>query len=133
MVMATDTAGVTATAIAGMAGTPGIVITRITDITTTIPGIDTLLTGMYTPASVDPLTSSDRSMGQNGSPAEPDWFRTPPDPGRIFINDSKTWVEIQDHLVIQERGNVRSRTPINDMKAPAGMQYHPVIQEQGKT
>jgi hypothetical protein len=116
-----------------MAGTPGTVITRITDITTTIPGIDTLLIGMYTPASVGPLTSSDRSMGQNGSPAEPDRFRTPPDRGRIFINDNKTLAEMQDHLVIQEWGNVRSRTPINDMKALAGMQYHPVFQEQGKS
>jgi hypothetical protein len=40
---------------------------------------------------------------------------------------------MQDHLVIQEWGNVRSRTPINDMKALAGMQYHPVFQEQGKS
>jgi hypothetical protein len=104
MVMATDTAGVTATAIAGMAGTPGIVITHTTGITTTIPGVDTLLTGIYTPASVDPLTSSDRFMAQNGSPAAPDRFRTPPDRGKIFINDSKTRVEIQDRLVIQEQG-----------------------------
>jgi hypothetical protein len=116
-----------------MAGMPGIVITHTTGITTTIPGVDTLLTGIFTPASVGPLTSSDRSMGQNGSPAEPDRFRKARDRGGIFINDSKTLAEMQDHLVIQEWGNVRSRTPINDMKARAGMQYHPVIQEQGKT
>jgi hypothetical protein len=104
----------------GMAGMEGIAITAIMDIMAIVDmtGIATsiiLVTGRYTPASIDPLTSTDRPMGRRQEfHAEQDQIGTSRDPGREFIS-------------------ARSRTCTNDRKIRAGIQGRPVIQDQGKT
>lgn len=141
MVTGTDmgmgTLGVTDT---GVAGTPAIVITHIMaimdvmDTTSSMPDLFHV-TGMYTPASIDLLTSSGRPMGQQ------DRIGTSRDPGREYIsdrsktctNDRKIRAGIQGHPVINGRGNASTRTPNNDVKVRPGIQRHPVIQDKGKT
>jgi hypothetical protein len=76
-----------------MAGTAAIIIIPITDTIINTPGITIHMTGIYTRASVGPLTSSDRSMDRNGSDAEPECLRTSRNPGGIFIKDRKALAE----------------------------------------
>jgi hypothetical protein len=117
-----DTPGDMDTGMAGITITTTMAVTAIMDIMAIMEMMDItasnpdliLVTGRYTPASIDRLTFTDRAMGRQEFHAEQDRIGTSRDPGRKFING-------------------RSRTCTNDRKPLAGIQDHLVIQDQGKT